>query len=68
MLQIYRPYPMALPSINVKGQTKVTQVANLHPNAMFLAPSSYPYGFQDIAWTIFYRSKSLQQGQIKVKL
>ena len=26
-----------------------------------------PYGFQDIARTRFYRSRSLQQGQIKVR-
>ena len=25
-----------------------------------------PHGFRDIAWTRFYRSRSLRQGQIKV--
>ena len=34
-------------------------------------PTNYqlptPYGLRDIAWTRVYRSRSLQQGQIKVK-
>ena len=44
-------------------------VAQLHPLAN--VPTKYqlytPYGFQDIARTRFYRSRSLQQGQIKVR-
>ena len=40
-------------------------VAHLHPLTNF--PTKYqlptPYGFQDIARTRFYRSRSLQQGQ-----
>ena len=27
-----------------------------------------PHGFQNVAWTRLYRSRSLRQGQIKVKL
>ena len=44
-------------------------VAHLHPltniNTKYQLPT--PYGFRDIARTIFYRSRSLQQGQIKVR-
>ena len=40
-------------------------VAHLQPPTN--VPTKYelptPYGFQDIAWTRFYRSRSLQQGQ-----
>ena len=40
-------------------------VAHLHP--LTNVPSKYqlptPYGFRDIAWTRFYRSRSLRQGQ-----
>ena len=40
-------------------------VAQLHP--LTNVPTKYqlptPYGFQDIAWTRFYRSRSLRQGQ-----
>ena len=40
-------------------------VAHLHP--VTIVPTKYqlsiPYGFQDIAQTGFYRSRSLQQGQ-----
>ena len=45
-------------------------VAHLHP--LTNVPTKYqlptPQGFCDIARTRFYRSRSLQQGQIKVKL
>ena len=44
-------------------------VAHLHPLAN--VPTKYqlptPYSFRDIARTRFYSSRSLQQGQIKVK-
>ena len=40
-------------------------IAHLHP--LTNVPTKYelhtPYGFQDIAQTKFYRSRSLQQGQ-----
>ena len=40
-------------------------VAHLHP--LTNVPTKYqlptPYSFRDIAWTRFYRSRSLQQGQ-----
>ena len=40
-------------------------VAHLHPPTN--DPTKYqlptPYGFRDIAWIRFYRSRSLQQGQ-----
>ena len=40
-------------------------VAHLHP--LTNIPTKYqlptPYGFRDIAWTRFYRSRSLRQGQ-----
>ena len=40
--------------------------AHLHP--LTNAPTKYqlptPYGFRDIAWTRFYRSRSLRQGQM----
>ena len=43
-------------------------VAHLHP--LTNVPTKYqlptPYGFRDIAQTIFYRSRSLRKGQIKV--
>ena len=43
-------------------------IAHLHP--LTNVPTKYqlptPYGFRDIAWTRFYRSRSIQQGQIKV--
>ena len=43
--------------------------AHLHP--LTNVPTKYqlptPYGFRDIARTRFYRSRSLQQGQIKVR-
>ena len=43
--------------------------AQLHP--LTNVPTKYklptPYGFRDIARTKFYRSRSLRQGQIKVK-
>ena len=42
----------------------------LHTYTLTNVPTKYqlptPYGFRDIAWTIYYRSRSLQQGQIKV--
>ena len=45
-------------------------VAHLH--RLTNVPNKYqlptPYGFQDIAGTRFYRSRSLRQGQIKVTL
>ena len=46
-------------------------VAHLHPltNVTTKYQLPTPYGFRtfrDIAWTRFYRSRSLQQGQIKV--
>ena len=41
-----------------------------HLQALINIPTKYqlptPYGFQDIAQTRFYRSRSLRQGQIKV--
>ena len=41
-----------------------------HLQTLTNVPTKYqlpaPYGFQDIARTRFYRSSSLQQGQIKV--
>ena len=44
-------------------------IAHLHP--LTNVPTKYqlrtPYGFRDIARTRFYRSRSLQQGQIKVR-
>ena len=44
-------------------------VAHLQPVTNL--PTKYqlptPYGFRDIARTRFYRSRSLQQGQIKVR-
>ena len=44
-------------------------VAHLQP--LTNVPTKYqlptPYGFQDIARTRFYRSRSLRQGQIKVR-
>ena len=44
-------------------------VAHLHPltnvSTKYQLPTSY--GFRDIAWTRFYRSRSLWQGQIKVR-
>ena len=50
-----------------KGQIKVT--LNTY-NPLTNVPTKYqlptPYGFQDVARTIFYRSRSLQQGQINV--
>ena len=48
----------------VKGQIKVTP-PYLHP--LTNVPTKYqlptPYNFQDMAWTRFYRSRSLCQGQ-----
>ena len=44
-------------------------VAYLHP--LTNVPTNYqlptPYGFRDIAWTRFSNSRSLRQGQIKVR-
>ena len=44
-------------------------VAHLHP--LTNVPTKYqlptPYGFPDIAWTRFSNSRSLRQGQIKVR-
>ena len=38
-----------------------------HPHPLTNVPTKYqlptPYGFQDIAWTRFYRSRSLRKGQ-----
>ena len=43
----------------------------LHLHTLANVPTKYqlptPYGFRDIAGTRFYRSRSLQQGQIKVR-
>ena len=43
-------------------------IAHVHP--LTNVPTKYqlaiPYSFRDIARTRFYRSRSLQQGQIKV--
>ena len=55
----------------VKGQSvSHHDVAHLKPSTN--VPTKYklptPYGFQDIARTRFYRSRSLEQGQIKVTL
>ena len=43
-------------------------VAHLHPltNIATKYQLPTPYSFRDIAWTRFYRSRSLRQGQIKV--
>ena len=42
-----------------------------HLQLLTNVPTKYqlptPYGFRDIAQTKFYRSRSLQQGQIKVR-
>ena len=42
-----------------------------HVHTLTYVPSMYqlptPHGFRDIAWTRFYRSLSLWQGQIKVR-
>ena len=45
-------------------------VAHLHPliNVRTKYQRPTPYGFRDIARTIFYRSRSLWQGQIKVRV
>ena len=53
----------------VKGQIKVTVLQNdvAHLQPITSIPTKYqlstPYGFQNIDWTRFYRSRSLQQGQ-----
>ena len=39
--------------------------AHLRPLTKHQLPT--PYGFRDIARTRFYRSRSLQQGQIKIR-
>ena len=48
----------------VKSRSQ-NDVAHLH--ALTNVPTKYqlptPYDFRDIAWTRFYRSRSLQQGQ-----
>ena len=48
----------------VKSRSKY-DVAQLHP--LTNVPTKYepptPYGFQDMAWKRFLRSRSLQQGQ-----
>ena len=62
-----------------KGQVKVTTTSKVksrsHHDAVHLQPLTNvptkhqlptPYGFQDIARTRSYRSRSLRQGQIKV--
>ena len=53
----------------VKGQSVLHHdVAHLKPSTN--VPTTYklptPYSFWDITWRRFYRSRSLQQGQIKV--
>ena len=53
--------------VKVKSRSHL-DVAHLHP--LTNVPTTYqlpiPHGFQDIAETIFYRSRSLWQGQIKI--
>ena len=53
----------------MSNQGHTIDVAHLHP--LTNVPTKYqlptPYGFRDIAWTRFYRSRSLRQGQIKVR-
>ena len=52
---------------NVKSRSH-HDIAHLQPPTNL--PTTYqlptPHAFRDIAWTRFYRSRSLQQGQIKV--
>ena len=73
---------MSIPSINFLQQDFISQghygtvksksdhdFAHLHP--LTDVPTKYqlptPYAFRDIAQTRFYRSRSIQQGQIKVR-
>ena len=50
------------------NQGHIMTIAHLQPPAN--VPTKYqlptPYAFRDIAWTRFYRARSLRQGQIKV--
>ena len=54
----------------VKGQIRSHHDA-AHLQPLTNVPTKYqlptPYGFRDIAQTRFYRSRSLRQGQIKVR-
>ena len=54
----------------VKNQIKVPMNDIIHLQPITNIPTKYqlstPYGFQDMAQTKFYRSRSLRQGQIKV--
>ena len=51
-----------------KGHTMMHTYIYIQPltNVPTECQPSTPYGIQEIAWTRFYRSSSLQQGQIKV--
>ena len=69
--------PKVQQDLKVKVTTKRSKVkSRSHHDAAHLQPLtnvptkhqlSTPYGFRDIARTRFYRSRSLQQGQIKVR-
>ena len=52
-----------------KGHTMMHTYIYIH--RLTNVPTKYqlptPYHFQDIAWTRFYMSRSLRQGQIKVR-
>ena len=55
------------PSLNLEITLDLEDNDVAHLNPLTNVPIKYqlptPYGFKDIAWTRFYRSRSLRQGQ-----